>query len=501
MGVVRSLSIGVLIILLTASLVGANATTAAQRTALDQDFVTTSLSEEDAYGAFRDMMINETTQQIGVEETNTPIPIEPIIEDAITRDYIQNQIDPNIERVYAYLHGNRDNVSIVVDISPLKEEISTGIGDEIRERSLSDLLELAGVEDLGTISVEGITIEVTDLLTMGESEQAYQDTRQDFRDTIRDAVIDRFVDEAFQTRSNDELLALVIEDYDPTAYSDAEKEQMVDDRETAIRAALRDRIIAEDDGEIDDAVDNALGEYRAAARTQVEETVRAETGDLDPAVTDAVVNLTLVGLDGLITEMTYDEFRSELDAAKTDLANAVAVMVDTRLDEEVPDQVDLTDEMGQNTRQQLETARETVQLADLLSIALPLAAIGLAGLLWVVSGSVLLTTAGLGIGLLTAGASGLAAATVIPPEIKAQVTAGGPDRLGEIILGIVDQLFAVVSTQSLILTAIGAILVLGTGLVYAGVIPRDAVPFLDSHDEPPTQPTDDIDQDPEEEQP
>jgi TM2 domain-containing membrane protein YozV len=159
--------------------------------------------------------------------------------------------------------------------------------------------------------------------------------------------------------------------YDPQEYSEAEKEQMVDDREAEIRSAIRERIIEEDEGQIDEEVETALTEYRDEARSELEETMRAQTGELDPAVTDAVVNVSLVALDGLITDMSYDEYRSELDAAKDNLADAVATMAENQLDEEVPDQLDITDEMGPDTRHQFETARDTVQLADLLSLALP----------------------------------------------------------------------------------------------------------------------------------
>lgn len=474
MGLRQSVVTGLLVILLSLSLIGANAAVAAQRTALDPGFVTTTLSEENAYTTLHEPITDTVVGELAVDGSAVPIDPEPIIDEALPASYIEAQVDRNVERLLAYLHGNREELVLRVNLAPVKENATAAIAADIRDRSIPELLSLAGIEELGSVDVRGVSIDLDMIATMGESKQAYKDARRSFRADVRETVTDRLVEEAFATRSNDELLGLVIDDYDSAEYTAAEKDRMVADREDEIRLALRMEIEQRYGDRIDARMDEELAEYRDDIRPHVESGVADKTGDLDPAVTTAIVDLVMVGVDGLVTDMEYAAFRRQLAAAKAELADAVATVVSQRLSEHAPDRIDLTQAMGPGARQGLATAQGVVQLADILSVGLPVAALLALGALWFVSGSAVITLVGGGIGLVIAGVSGITAAAVVPPRTRAMVSMGGPVELGHVMVDVVDQVFAVVSTQSMILIVAGVIVCVASGLFHYGVVLSDS---------------------------
>lgn len=474
MGLWRSVAIGMIVVLISVSLLGANATVAAERTALDSTFVTTTLSEENAYQALQLAVIETATDELGVAESDVPIDPEPIVEEAVPPTYIEGQVDRNIERLYAYLHGDRGDLVLTVNLVPVKENVPEVIEDEIKDRSVDELFGLAGIDDLGSVEVEGVSIDLSVLGDMGESEAAYQSAKESFRADLRDKVIEELVNEAFETRSKDELLALVIDNYDPDAYSEDEKEAMVTQREDEIRAALRDIIEDEYGDEIDARLNAELDDYRDEVRPRIQAVVEEKTGDGTPALTNATVELAMVGVEGLLTDMEYAEFRTQLDAAKADLAAAVSDVVAAQLAEEAPDKIDLTEELPAETEQDIEAAQNIVGIVDLLSVGFPVAAIGFLGLLWILSGSVVMTAIGAGVGLFVAGVSGVAAAVVVPNNAQATLASRLPPELAEASIGVIDQTFAVVFSQSLGVTAAGVVVTGVAGLVYLGVVPVSA---------------------------
>jgi hypothetical protein len=219
------------------------------------------------------------------------------------------------------------------------------------------------------------------------------------------------------------------------------------------------------------------------------ETIRAElVGQLEgslsdsggpPPIRQAAVEYGTVAIDGLVVEsMDYDTLVAEEASAREDLAAAVGDAVSSRLGEEVPDSMDLTADMDPQARQTIDTARTAVGVLDLLAIALPLLALGLAGLLayassrrsnalWRVGGAVAV------VGLLCAVLTWIAASTL--PGVL-QTESGETPAAADAALSVATDALGVVTTQSALLFVVGLM------LVAAGVgVRRSVLPVADDH--------------------
>lgn len=471
----NTLATAVLVLLLGTSLAAANTAVLVDRTVLDADYMKQTLEEEDAYGTLNAVAIETTTEQIENETVDTPLPVDPetVVDEAVREAYVRRQTERNIDRLYGYLDGERDELVLSIDLAPVKSNIAASVGDEIRDRSLAELMNMSAADvEEATVQVEGTTLNPFIVSEMAESESSYRAARADFRADVRLAVIGRMVDEAYRSRSDDELLALVIEDYDPDAYTAAEKARMVDDREAGIKAALERTIEREAGAEIDRAVEDSLDRYRMTLRSEVQGAVEARTAGLDPAISEAVVDVAMVGITGLTTDMTYPEFTTELAAAKDRLAEAAAGSVEAGLDEAVADRVDLTEGLDPGAMGAIRTARDVAGAIDLLVYGLAGFALVLVGGLWVVSRAVVTTALGAGLGAASAGATGVVLAAVASERLRAAPLSGGEvPELGELIVGVASQVLGALTAQSALLAVVG-VLALGMAAgLHLGVLP------------------------------
>lgn len=471
----RSLGTGVLVVLLIVSLIGANGVLAAEQTVLSAGFVKSTMDDSGGYEILQDAVVEAASDQVGGDQASD-LPISPteIVESAVTREYLKSQTEANIDRVYGYLHGDREELVVALDLEPLKANIVSAVENRVANMSLADLVSIVGSDDTSYAEVQGVTLDIGLIGSMAANESAYQSAREDFRDKVRAAALNRLVNETMASASNDELLALVIDDYDPNAYSEQEKDQMVEDREAEIRSAVEQQIEQERGDELDTLVDEQLAAYNEDIKAQLESSLRQQS-EMDPALLNATVALAKVGVDGLTTDMSYSQFSTEVEAAKADLAEAVADVVGQRLSEEVPDRVDLTEQMGPDTRQQLRQVRQAVGIADILQFALPILAILLVVGIYLVSSSIAVTAVGAGIGLFVSGLLGFGVASVLPPRIRAAMPADLPGAVADLVTTLIDRVFGLLQTQSLVLLVVG-ILALGLGIaLWYDLLPTDTV--------------------------
>lgn len=464
MGVLRSLGVGLLVILLAVDLAVANAAIGLDRTVLSPEFVTETLAEEDVY----ENLLSVTTEQMTAlnESSNDsadqfPVSPEVVVAKAVPPDYLQGQVEANVERNLAYLHGNRDEPEIAVDLRPVKANVTTVVESELQNVTITELFgSFAG----GDATAASGTFSMGLLARMAENESAYQEARTEFRADLRARVVDEFVAQQFEEATNDELLALVIDDYDPDAYSESEKAQMVEDREGEIRATIRETVEAEAGEEIDAELSERLSTYREEFKSQTEGEIETNSGEMGPELSEAFVDVAMVGIDGLTTEMTYQKYRSQLDEAKDRLASAIAGQVGKEIDANVPDRMDLTEEMDQGELDGLATARTAVQAIDLLAIGLPVLAVLLVGGLWWLTRSTVTTTLAPGVVALVVGGSSFATASLAPGLLRENLPAETTSEQGmgmalDIGLAIVDQVFAAFALQSGVLAGVGLVLV------------------------------------------
>lgn len=463
----RTAGIVLLVTVLAINIFAANAAVALDRTVLNPGFVTSTLEEENAYEHAEPIVVDQLTTDIGSGENDTPpLPIDPeaVASEAVDSAYLQSQIEPNIERTYAYLHGNADELELVIELEPMKTAIGDAVEADLTEAGAVELLRtVAGEGQDLTVETEGLTIDLVTVAEMAEDESVFQAEREELRDTVRERVLDQAVDDAFAQASNDERLSLVIDDYDPDEYTESEKEQMVEDREPEIRAAIRDRIEAERGDEIDAEVEQRLAENRDAIRANVSAAVTENLGDTDPAVAEPVTELALVAVDGYVTDVSHDEFSAEFEAAVDDLAAGIGTVIEGELDSEVPDRVDLADDLDSSATQSLEQARQVVGIIDLLAIGLPILGVCLIVLVYFASRSVAVTAMGGGAGLAIGGLPGLLGASQVQPQLQALLGDGMPAGFQELLLAISGAVANAVLVQSGAVVGVGVI-AFGAGL-------------------------------------
>jgi hypothetical protein len=187
-------------------------------------------------------------------------------------------------------------------------------------------------------------------------------------------------------------------------------------------------------------------------------------------VSGPATDLLVVGVDGLTSNKSYEEFDSELSTAKADLASNISIIVRNRLDERVDDRFDLlnNDQVDADQRAQIESAAEDGKngygTLGLLTLLLPIVAIGLVGLLYVITRSFSTTAVLSGIPALLVGGGTYAVASAAPGEIESSVRSelqgsDVPDGAIDLLLGITEQVLAVVANQSLLLAIAGAVLI------------------------------------------
>ena len=465
----RLVIIGVAL-LLTTSLVAANGVLLVQRTAADDGFVTDALDEADAYEMLYATVLE--SDAFATDDVPDEFGGEQLVAQLVTPDYLQDQLEANVERTYAYLHGDRDELVLEFDLRPIKERAPGVIAEYVESADLSTLLQQGdGIDTPDDVPLENTSLTIEDLFSMGENRSQYDAVREQFRADLREDVIEDVAEEAIEEATNDDLLALVIDDYDPDDYTEEEKAELVDEHEAEIVGAVEAEIREEHGDEIDERIDERLAEI-------AEEAAAADDSDTDDSNADdpvatAAGALFQTHVVGLVGEQSYDEFRAALDADRAALATAVADQVTAELDEELPDRVDLTDEMDDDVKGAFESTRQAFAILGTLVIVLPLLATVFAGVLWWVSAT----------GLQAAWWGGFAAAFGGLPWIGglwlagrqlADVTGsmtGDEAIVGAILDALVGGMLAVGMTQSILLTVTGGLLLGGVLVVRYDLLP------------------------------
>lgn len=441
-------------IILILTVATGNVVVAGHNTVLDPDFVLDTMEDEGAYEGFEDaftgMVVGGAAKSNADDE---PEFMTRVLDRAVTTSYIQSQIDPNVYRTYEYLHGNRNDLELRIETGPLVENIEPAIQEEIRAEPTGTLIdEFGDAEKTSEVPVETNTI---DRLERGPEE--FEAARMEFREAIREEVLEEMIEEAKTERTSDELLALIDDDYDPDAHTEAEKEQMVEEREDEIDAAIREKILDEEDAQLRSTVNETLDELVAERD--------APTNPSDIQDAGAVLEATVVA--GLADrEMTYETYESELATAKTTVGEHLADNVADEIDDEVGEEIVVTDELGESTTQDLEDARTVIGILDIAGVVLPLLALAFVGLLWVISRSIETVTIVTGASLSIVGIPGFVVAMVAESRILAvlpEPTDPAEEPMIDLVTGLVTRTLSTFQYQSLALAVVGVALI-GVGL-------------------------------------
>lgn len=114
--------------LMLSAVMGANGAIAADRTALNQDYVSQQLAEA---GAYEDLAEAGQEQLVGEIESATPgsVNASAVADDALTPAYVRGQAEHNLDAVYSYLQGGSDDLPLSVDPAPVERNLSAALAE------------------------------------------------------------------------------------------------------------------------------------------------------------------------------------------------------------------------------------------------------------------------------------------------------------------------------------------------------------------------------------
>ena len=405
----RALVVGFLGVVLLLSLLGANLAVGVDRTVLDGDFVKEGLEEEDAYAALLEEMQGEMTQGTADGTAEGELNPEELMGEALTEEYLQEQTDANVDRLYAYLHGDREELYLAFETAPLKDDLAAEIAESV-------------------VDVEGITEMDPRFAALTESETEFEATRAEFKE---------------------------------------EQKQRIQEETTPHLT----------EAQLEEAYEESRDEIREEAIAELETEIAGE--GYPPEVERAALELGAVYIDGLIDpDLTYGEFLERVEDAEVNLLEAAETAAQNRLDEELPDTVELTEGLSDADRQELETVRDGVSLLGILAIALPVVALVVSVLVgWLtVTRSMSLLVVGSASAL--AGAIPVAGLTVLQDVLAEEFDSAASHgelqpELVELLLGLLDRTLAVFFAQSWVLVGLGLLLVVGGIAIRADIVPVD----------------------------
>ena len=420
---------------------------ASEQTVLDADYVTDRLDQEGAYDPIGEAVAAEIAPS-GTAAESLPVERSGLADTAISDRYVESQTNANIRRFYEYLHGERAELLLEVETRPLKQNITARVETRVGSQEPHELFAtVSGSQTAGALdAVEPALIEQLDA-----GPDSYTSAQRQFRTDIRDQTVARLVEEAFQSSSNDRLLALVIDSYNPRAYTAAEKQREVEQRAVEIRQALETQIRENRGAEIDEELERQLGELSQQVTTQDPNQV-----DVPAPLAEPVVDLQSAVVRGLTGEYAYEEYREEALTARDELAASSGELTGAQL-ESVPGQIVLSDQLDRQQQQTLQTAAEGVQWLDRLAIALPLVSLLLIGLLYRLSASEQTAAAMTGGTLAIAGGAIVAGAQIVSERMAGQLPAG---ELSVIALPLLEGFLSTLRTGGVALFVVGVTLLL-----------------------------------------
>lgn len=390
-------------VFLFVGLLSANLLVTADRTVLDAEFAKETADEEGIYDQFLEEFVRGIEGETPAETEAMPIdrPIEEVIQEALTEEYARTQGDANVDRVYEFLHGDRDELYLAIDVTPIKDHLGDEIDATFEEVDLAAL----GVPD-------GETIE-----QMAEDEDEFERQQAAFREEQKD----RLQAETEPELTDEELDALFEEESDE----------------------IRDRLHEE-------------------AR---EEVAAAMGPDVPPDAAEPAEAIAIAHVDALLGEITFEAYDDRVEAETDELATVFAEHAHAELDREIPETMELTEGMDADEMQELETAQTAVSIVSILAIALPVFALVLAGLIaWIAPPSLAAIEVGAVAGFVGAiGVAGSQLLAGQLETIVAEEPV--PPGMDDLILGIATGVFDTLTWQSLALLLFGiALLAVGIAI-------------------------------------
>ena len=477
----RTFGVILLSLLLCVSLFGANAALAVDRGPMDPDHMSESLDEAGVYTYVHAEIVDIAVEEAGSAEiAGAQISLSDVIADVIGPDLIQQEVERNIEDVYAYIQADSDTLVVSIDTDSVESEAQTVLRNEIDEIDYSAL----GFEELDHIL---------------ESEDAYEQERQAIRSdlmsefgvtpengfgnpTLEDMVSDEtsYVetrDELYeQTGGDEEVLEANIDielpEETPSAVAeeaDALEALMVD----AVASELPFEAFITDYDQISDDIESAVATHVWDNRDDYQDEIDQvfqDSANVPDALQSDVAAFETLALEAVLTDLTYDEFSDRVDAAESDLIDAVVAYV---FQEEAafPSEIDVSEEIEQEAGEDWDLLRTIFGMIGTGALLLSVFSLAMVGSVYAISRDLSTTAIATGVPASLVGGISYGGGTIAPSVISDLAHDGGtgPEAI-EVLEAFLVQLLSPWATQSMFLLGSGILLTIGGIAIRFGVI-------------------------------
>ncbi len=175
-GKVTWVAILLVTLLLFASVAGANVAIAADRTVLDVDHVVDQMDRQGLFADQTDTIRTDVAGEISDATDGMDLPpgidltgLDPdtTADESVSESHVRNQMVNNLEQLYAFLHGDRDDLSFVFELGPVKDGISDAVTDA------------ATVDTPMLISEGSDNIDRDQVAALEEDEESFEEAQMD----------------------------------------------------------------------------------------------------------------------------------------------------------------------------------------------------------------------------------------------------------------------------------------------------------------------------------
>jgi hypothetical protein len=216
-----------------------------------------------------------------------------------------------------------------------------------------------------------------------------------------------------------------------------------------------------------DAQLNLSTQERAEIDAEMQTNVRRQLSNESEPLARTILDHQRTVLDGLTGELSYQEYVDQLGADQRQIKAEIAALALR----EVPNQQSLFGEES-DPKSALAPIRAGTGLVTIFTWLLPLLAVGLVGVGYVLTRSVDQTATVAGASLLVAGILGAILGFVAGPAVKSAVGVGGgsSDPIIAGLTGVVDGALGTIASQSLLLAVVGSLVLVTVGADRRGLL-------------------------------
>jgi hypothetical protein len=199
--------------LLTGTLFGATAAIGADRTAFDGEYTSNTFEEEGVYTEMTAEIRENVTKDIDEILDNKPRPqgvrltltSEQIAEQGVTEEFVGGEMDRVIGQLYQYLHDERDDLDIQIDLAPMKTTVSETIVDGI------------AIDTPTLVGSKSDRVDSETIAQLSENESAYKDAQVDLPPGERESISEELeTNVRAELSDEDEALTAAVLDHQQT---------------------------------------------------------------------------------------------------------------------------------------------------------------------------------------------------------------------------------------------------------------------------------------------